>query len=328
MENIKNQIHCKLTYLDQVRRFIFNGSEFSELRNYVSNVLGIPPESFVLKYLDNEGDRITMTSNEDLSLALSFSDKLLRLVVDVSQAVPQQQPQFPISTFPGISPPYQQPFPQQSFPPQSFPQQSPQQFSQQQVPSQVPQPYSGYGYRHHHHGGSHGGSYGGNHGGRGGGGYYQGCPRDARKAKILSKIEMLKQTLVQMPPEEQSYRKQQIQMKIQHLESKLYRVENWQERKMMKQQQKIEKKWDKRVDPQTLNQIQVLKGQIGTLKDSMSLIKEQKKAKKNELQICLQAGSGDKEAIWKELLTLKESGHEVGKQIGALKDQIRALRGF
>jgi len=312
--------------LIKLEGLFFNGSEFSELRNYVSNVLGIPAESFVLKYFDNEGDRITMTSNEDLSLALSFSDKLLRLVVDISQAVPQQPPQFPISTFPGISPPYQQPFPQQSFPqqsfpPQSFPQQSPQQFSQQQVPSQSPQPYSGYGYRHHHH-------HGGHHGGRGGGGYYQGCPRDARKAKILSKIEMLKQTLAQMPPEEQSYRKQQIQMKIQHLESKLNRVENWQERKVMKQQQKIEKKWEKRVDPQTLNQIQVLKGQIGTLKDSMSLIKEQKKAKKNELQICLQTGSGDKEAIWRELLTLKESGHEVGKQIGALKDQIRALRGF
>jgi len=64
------------------------------------------------------------------------------------------------------------------------------------------------------------------------------------------------------------------------------------------------------------------------LKFNNSQIKAQKKAKKDELQICLQSGTGDKEAIWKEILTLKESGHELSKQIAALKDQIRALRGF
>jgi len=318
MEN-PNQIHCKLTYLDQVRRFIFTGREFSELTNYVSTILGIPLESFVLKYLDNEGDRITMTSNDDLALAISFSDKLLRLVVDVPQTglFPQQsqfpqQPQFP--TFPTGAPSFQQSLPQ-SFSPQPFSPQSSQQFHQQQ---QAPPPsYSGYGYRHHHH----------HHGGRGGRGG-QGGNVEFRKAKILSKLEFLKQNLAQLPPEEQSYRKQQLQMKIQHTEAKLARVDSWHEKKMMKQQQKMEKKWDKRLDPQTLNQIQILKGQVSTLKDTMSQIKEQKKAKKNELQICLQAGTGDKDAIWKELLTIKESGHEIGKQIAALKDQIRTLRGF
>jgi len=269
------------------------------LRNHISTILSIPPETFVLKYLDNEGDRITMTSNEDMALALSLSDKLLRLVVDLPQAVPlQQQQQFsPISNFPGA------PL-QQSFPPQQFSQQFPQQ-----------QSYSGYGHRPHHHGG-------------GRGGYFQGGGREIAKARILSKIEMLKQNLAQIPPEEQSNRKQHFQMKIHQLEGKLMRFDTMQERKLMKHQQKTEKKWDKRIDPQTLNQIQVLKGQVLSLKHSMAQIKEQKRAKKNELQVCLQTATGDKEAIWKELLTLKESGHEIGKQIAALKDQIRALRGF
>jgi len=304
MEISNNQIHCKLTFNDQIRRFIFNGNEFSELRNHISTILGIPPETFVLKYLDNEGDRITMTSNEDMALALSLSDKLLRIVVDVPQAVPFQQQQLftPVSNFPGA------PHIQQPFPPQQYSQPYSQQHSQQQS-------YSGYGHRPHHHGGR--------------GGYFQGGGREIAKARILSKIDMLKQDLAQIHPEEQSNRKQHIQMKIHQLEGKLLRFDTMLERKVMKHQQKTEKKWDnKRLDPQTLNQIQVLKGQVLSLKLSMSQIKEQKKAKKNELQVCLQTAMGDKEAIWKELLTLKESGHEIGKQIAVLKDQIRALRGF
>jgi hypothetical protein len=298
MENIKNQIHCKLTYLDQIRRFIFNGSDFSELRNYVSTMLQLQPETFVLKYIDNEGDRITMTSNEDMAIALShLRDQVLRLVVDVPQAVPLQQPQFPpnYSNFPA-------PSNQQSFPPQQY-----QQFPQQSFPPQQYQQSPGYGQHYHHH---HGGG------------------RAGREARMLAKLESLKQALAQIPPEDQSNRKYHIQMKIKNLESKLLRMDAWQDRKVMKHQHKMEKKWDKRIDPQTLNQIEILKGQATSLKFSMDQIKQQKKAKKNELQICLQSGTGDREAIWKELLTLKESSHEIGRQISALKDQIRALRGF
>jgi len=310
MENIKNQLHCKLTYLDQIRRFIFNGSDFSELRNYVSNMLQLQPESFVLKYIDNEGDRITMTSNEDMAIALShLREQVLRLVVDpnVPQAVPLPQSQFPPNIYFPVAPPNQQ-----SFPPQQYSQQYSQQFPQYQVPQQSPgygQQSPGYGQHHHHH-----------HGGGGG--------RAGREARMLAKLESLKQALAQIPPEDQSNRKYHIQMKIKNLESKLLRMDSWQDRKVMKQQHKMEKKWDKRIDPQTLNQIEILKGQATSLKFSMDQIKQQKKAKKNELQICLQSGTGDREAIWKELLTLKESSHEIGRQISALKDQIRALRGF
>jgi len=297
MENIKNQLHCKLTYLDQIRRFIFNGSDFSELRNYVSNMLQLQPESFVLKYIDNEGDRITMTSNEDMAIALShLRDQVLRLVVYVPQAVPVQQPQFSSNAY--FPPNFPAPPNQQSFPPQQY-----QQFPQYQVPVQSP----GYGQHYHHH---HGGG------------------RAGREARMLAKLESLKQVLAQIPPEDQSNRKYNIQMKIKNLESKLLRMDAWQDRKVMKHQHKMEKKWDKRIDPQTLNQIETLKGKATSLKFSMDQIKQQKKAKKNELQICLQSGTGDREAIWKELLTLKESSHEIGRQIDDLKDLIRAVRGF
>jgi len=305
MENIKNQLHCKLTYLDQIRRFIFNGSDFSELRNYVSNMLQLQPESFVLKYIDNEGDRITMTSNEDMAIALShLREQVLRLVVDpnVPQAVPLQQPQFPPNTYFSPTSNFS---PNSNFPVAPHNQQS---FPPQQYSQQFPQYQPGYGQHHHHH-----------HGGGG---------RAGREARMLAKLESLKQALAQIPPEDQSNRKYHIQMKIKNLESKLLRMDAWQDRKVMKQQHKMEKKWDKRIDPQTLNQIEILKGQATSLKFSMDQIKQQKKAKKNELQICLQSGTGDREAIWKELLTLKESSHEIGRQIAALKDQIRALRGF
>jgi hypothetical protein len=303
-----------LTYNDQIRRFIFTGSEFSELRNHISNMLGISADTFVLKYFDNEGDRITMTTNEDLALALSLSDKLLRLLVEVPSnqtgpfpqvvAFSHQTPSFtpPVSNFSGGSPV------QPSF--TSFP-------HQQGFPGHG----HGYGYGHGH-------GYRHHHGGRHGGPHHPGAGREMAKARVLSKIEMLKLQLAQIPPEEQSNRKQHIQAKIQQLESKLVRLDIMFERKLMKQQQKMDKKFDKRLDPQTVNQIELLKRQIASLKYSLSQNKEQKRAKKNELQICLQSGNGDKEAIWKEILSLKESCHEIGKQIQFLKDQIRTLRGF
>jgi len=40
----------------------------------------------------------------------------------------------------------------------------------------------------------------------------------------------------------------------------------------------------------------------------------------------LQQGSGDKEAIWQEILVLKERIAEVKKEIKPLKDNIKALK--
>jgi len=73
----------------QFRRFLFNGTEFTSLRSQVSQILGLESE-FVLKYKDNEGDLITISSDEELVCALSYSDgSVLRLVVDQGMNIDQ-----------------------------------------------------------------------------------------------------------------------------------------------------------------------------------------------------------------------------------------------
>jgi len=73
-------IHCKVACNNQFRRFLFVGTEFSSLYCQVKCLLNLNEKEFVLKYKDNEGDMITISSDEELSCALSLSNgSLLRL---------------------------------------------------------------------------------------------------------------------------------------------------------------------------------------------------------------------------------------------------------
>jgi len=326
-ENKKYTHHCKLTYNDQIRRFIFNGTEFTELRGHISVLLSLPVDGFVLKYIDNESDLITLTSNEDLQLALELSDKILRLVVENSAVYkPNESTSTPIS--PAFSP-----------------------------------THGGFGNRgggfgnHGHHGG-HGGGYHGHHGGHGhghghgrrGGGFGPHHPHehgphehgphlqdhgwytdkmDKAKARIQSKIEFFKTSLEQLPADD--FRRQNYLMKINRLEGRLLRWDAVQDRKQCKkkhkEEKKEEKKWDKKLTPEAIQQVQVLKSQIGTLKPYLYQLRMTKKQKKSELELCLQSGQGDKEGIWNEILKLKESINDTRKQISSFKDQIHSFRG-
>jgi len=116
-------------------------------------------------------------------------------------------------------------------------------------------------------------------------------------------------------------------MKINRLEGRLLRWDAIADKKMCKRKQKEEKKWDKKLSPEALTQLQTLKSQISTLKPVLYQLKMTKKAKKSELELALQTGEGDKETIWTEILRLKESIHETQKQISSLKDQIHSIRG-
>jgi hypothetical protein len=314
MSELKKQIHCKLTYKDQIRRFIFHGTEFAELRGHISNLLSLPFDGFVLKYVDNESDLITLTSNEDLSVALDISDKLLRLVVDPSSS--------------SLSSP-KSPDPSPLIPPTS---------SDQPLSHSY---RSGHGgHFHHHHGGGHhhhGGGHWNHHGGFGGGGFQQtphphggggGFQPEKAKFRIQSKIDYLKTQLEQNPQED--WKRQQLLMKIHRLEGRLLRWEGIQEKKMNKKKWKEERKWEKKshgLSPDALQQVQTLKTQIASLKPVLYQLKVTKKAKKSELELFLQSGQGDKESIWNEILKLKESINETQKQILSFKDQIRAIRG-
>jgi len=104
-------IHCKVSCNDQFRRFVFNGTNFSSLVKQIQQILVLEKE-FVLKYKDNEGDQITISSDEELSCALSFSSgNVFRLIVvprGTSQMFPapmQTAPTTPpIQTTPTIPP--------------------------------------------------------------------------------------------------------------------------------------------------------------------------------------------------------------------------------
>jgi len=80
------------------------------------------------------------------------------------------------------------------------------------------------------------------------------------------------------------------------------------------------------LSPEALHQYQLLKAQIASLKPALYELKSAKKAKKSQLEVALQQGSGDKESIWQEILVLKERITEVKKEIKPLKDNIKALK--
>jgi hypothetical protein len=73
-------IHCKVIYEDEIRRFSFEGTEFSSLRDQIKKVCSIEKE-FVLKYKDDEGDMITLSTDAELSFAIATADssRVLRL---------------------------------------------------------------------------------------------------------------------------------------------------------------------------------------------------------------------------------------------------------
>jgi hypothetical protein len=299
--------------------------------------LSLPPDGFVLKYVDNESDLITLSSTEDLILALDLSDKLLRLVVES----PSQPP---TSTF-------------ASTPTQTSPLTSPPAAPLVDPGLSFSGQHHGCGGRGGHHGG-HGGHHphpwhhgggGGMHGGgggmhhphpwhhgggggmHGGGMHGGGCQnfddkKEKAKLRIQSKIDFLKKSAEQVAPAD-DWKRQGILMKINRLEHRLLRWDAVADKKQCKRKQKEEKKWDKKLSPEALTQVQTLKSQIATLKPVIYQLKVTKKAKKSELELALQTGQGDKESIWGEILRLKESIHETQKQISSLKDQIHAIRG-
>jgi chromosome segregation ATPase len=154
--------------------------------------------------------------------------------------------------------------------------------------------------------------------------------------RITTKIEMMKNLLAQMPPEDQSPSKYKLMAQIHRLEGRLIRWDAWIEKKGKKVDKKRCKKWEKQekkqekkldhLSPEALQQYQLLKAQIASLKPTLYELKSAKKAKKAQLEAALQQGSGDKEAIWQEILVLKERMAEVKKEIKPLKDNIKALK--
>jgi len=79
--NIMEGVHCKVQKDSEIRRFLLTVPELSSLKNHLSALFNVPVQQFIVKYIDDENDMITIASQDDLVLALGVSRKLLRLVV-------------------------------------------------------------------------------------------------------------------------------------------------------------------------------------------------------------------------------------------------------
>jgi hypothetical protein len=78
---ITNTVHCKVSFDGQIRRFALDCTEFTSLKETIARLLSLNDE-FVLKYLDDESDYVTLSNKEELKTALTLSPKLLRILVD------------------------------------------------------------------------------------------------------------------------------------------------------------------------------------------------------------------------------------------------------
>jgi len=74
-------VHCKVQKDSEIRRFLLTVPELSYLNNHLSALFNVPVQQFIVKYIDDENDMITIASQDDFVLALGVSRKLLRLVV-------------------------------------------------------------------------------------------------------------------------------------------------------------------------------------------------------------------------------------------------------
>jgi hypothetical protein len=78
---IMDTVHCKISYDGQIRRFVLDNTEFASLKEAIPKLLSTKDE-FVLKYLDDESDYVTLDNQEALQTALMISPEVLRLLVE------------------------------------------------------------------------------------------------------------------------------------------------------------------------------------------------------------------------------------------------------
>lgn len=99
MISTQNQgIHCKVSFNGELRRFLFNGTEFGSLYQQIQGTMGLVNKEFVLKYKDDEGDMITLSTSEELKFAISclVPTSTLRLDVTVNEPYRTPTPSTPV----------------------------------------------------------------------------------------------------------------------------------------------------------------------------------------------------------------------------------------
>jgi len=102
---MESHYSIKLRVNEEIRRFVFSGCSFKELKEKCMKMANIAEGSNItLKYEDTEGDKVTISSDTELEYALSLSNQLLRLQITLDNPNPSTQ-QAPIpQAQPSISP--------------------------------------------------------------------------------------------------------------------------------------------------------------------------------------------------------------------------------
>jgi hypothetical protein len=288
---IEKKIHCKLSYDNQIRRFVINNTEFYSLKNQVAEILGLNDE-FVLKYLDNESDLVTLASNEELEVALDVAEKVLRLVVEKPAPSLQHASSLPEGHW---------------------------------------RAHMHHGPGHHgpgHHGGKWRGRGGRSTFGDRSVDKWEAkkIQMNMKLDMLKNYLAQLPSDDSQLSTYDIS-QKHHLLLKINRIEGTLLKWDTIKEKKRDRQKYREEKKVKKRnYSPETEAQIQLLKAQIHSLKPAIFQLKTEIKQKKMELDTCLQTGIGEKEAIWQDILKKKERLFEIKKEIAPLKENVRILK--
>jgi hypothetical protein len=83
MQSKINTTHCKVQCGNEFRRFLLPSNKFSALESQIRSTFGFPAEKpLVIKYTDEEGDNVTISSDEELEFAITlFAGGLLRLII-------------------------------------------------------------------------------------------------------------------------------------------------------------------------------------------------------------------------------------------------------
>jgi hypothetical protein len=78
-----NELAVKVSLGDEIRRATFNGATYVALRDLCATLFELDPTNTVLKYQDDDGDKITLSSDVELQEALLLAKvkNLLRMYV-------------------------------------------------------------------------------------------------------------------------------------------------------------------------------------------------------------------------------------------------------
>lgn len=99
----------KVKYGDQLRRFNLKSNSFAEFTQDIRSVFQLDSNlTLVVKYLDDEGDEIIMSSDAELTCAVDLmpasTGRCLKVFVQIQQQQPQQPPQPQPQLLPGAFP--------------------------------------------------------------------------------------------------------------------------------------------------------------------------------------------------------------------------------